>query len=1535
MNPAKRLNAPSQHSTPLVNLFAYIRDLFTTTRPSLRFDSEAKNPYWPLAGLKALSEEPALRGSDLISCQWDDPRQPLLYLERGENQALPEIPPDLHGWIRFEDGPGMQTRLVKVSRKSCAFADSKKRLTSFSRFRSKVEGKPLEAVHDLEVPPELDSWVKISLKEGNIVLQQIEEAEEGFADDSLRKELFQAFERSFAGQQQLAAGGQELNATYDRLHDLYYSLKAQPDRQLCLSFGLISGQIGGDHYHNFLFHIPLKLKLKKQALSLEADTLAQVISCEESFTELLDNHFAGEPEEQIRERKLQVLREVDRFNAEKREFNFEPGYLRGTYYETAIRILEIFPEFEDEFYDGKKLNYALPSPDEQKGISLRFSPVIHLRPLASGVHIAHDADKIIAKINELGSQGENGNIPDYFKKLFSLRKPGNPLRIAYRVENEAVNTAPSISEPMPERFLFPLPYNEEQLSIARQLLRQDAVTVQGPPGTGKSHTIANLASHFVAQGKSILIVSKNAKALEVIKEKLPPDIRSLAVALLEGTRNQEELKHAIDAIKNNLSRIFDPAEVERMETALEQLEARSRALKQQVQEQIGTHERELALYDPDADQVVTATAGGWASRWEQLSQADELLKDTLSYQTDTKGWAEALADLSLSIRNTDLSLAGQELPDWQHYPDLHRAGELLEEWTGLKEMIAVEAYRAIPIHHLDPAFLRRQKEIAEVWESLLPYQTLLRNPRFDAGEMKALWEEGLELCEGIEESRQELMKVQLELGELEKEDPKELLEEIASLRGKFNEQGKLFFLKRKMLSSRQKALLACLLNGRELKGPGDLSWMQKAIALTLRMQQLSILMDNYLGSLGLPPGTEDASLVYREWEKVLQRLDALEVFNEQCAARQIPGLDIYSSQGKRQLEFLAGLGPYRRLLELEEQWAAQIRPLEGQAHLHPLGGEVVAAWHARELEAVASGIREMEALRKEIEQAEAVAEEVNKWKQKLPETLAAMLAAEGRDFGEKALEKAIFQRKLESFLGEVLASLGDSNLLLEELKQIRIQTESIISRLVAEKTWQHKHAAVTDEQRASLSAWRNDIINIGKGHGKNTARNMASAVANMQLAREVVPIWIMQQHTAISFFPDPEPGQFDLLIVDEASQCDISMLNLIFRCKKCLIVGDENQTSVATQARLFPIARTNQLLDRYLIHHPFRQQFNINNRSASIYTLSGVIYPNIIGLREHFRCRPELIGYSNKHVYDGHIIPLRTATMDHLGPVTEVHYIKDDPDNPKKPLMVKAALSLIEGLIEDVQQGHLPSLPTLGILCLESSNEAHRDLLIRELRRNPLIKAHADELKLLVGTSREFQGDERDIMLLTTTASHKYSEDGKIRPPRAVLGEEMMRIYNVAASRARDKAILLHSIHPEALPRIKPDCHRKRLIDHFEANANSSPAAAPLNLVRHMDPQTGSCGWEVLEFLREKGLGESLRPQFQVGPYRIDLAVMREGRKLALFIDGASKRSEKEINESIRQQLVLERAGWQCLRIPALKWQFQREEMEELLFEFC
>jgi Tfp pilus assembly pilus retraction ATPase PilT len=69
--------------------------------------------------------------------------------------------------------------------------------------------------------------------------------------------------------------------------------------------------------------------------------------------------------------------------------------------------------------------------------------------------------------------------------------------------------------------LFALPSNQEQFQLAQQLDQHDIVLVQGPPGTGKTHTIANLIGHLLANKQRILITSHSAKALRVLRDKVP------------------------------------------------------------------------------------------------------------------------------------------------------------------------------------------------------------------------------------------------------------------------------------------------------------------------------------------------------------------------------------------------------------------------------------------------------------------------------------------------------------------------------------------------------------------------------------------------------------------------------------------------------------------------------------------------------------------------------------------------------------------------------------------------------------------------------------------------------------------------------------------------------------------------------------------------------------------------------------------------------------------------------------------------------
>ena len=62
--------------------------------------------------------------------------------------------------------------------------------------------------------------------------------------------------------------------------------------------------------------------------------------------------------------------------------------------------------------------------------------------------------------------------------------------------------------------------NKAQLSTIKEIEKNNLVVVTGCAGSGKTSTIVNVASHFLAKNKKVLIVSKNDKAVDVIAQRL-------------------------------------------------------------------------------------------------------------------------------------------------------------------------------------------------------------------------------------------------------------------------------------------------------------------------------------------------------------------------------------------------------------------------------------------------------------------------------------------------------------------------------------------------------------------------------------------------------------------------------------------------------------------------------------------------------------------------------------------------------------------------------------------------------------------------------------------------------------------------------------------------------------------------------------------------------------------------------------------------------------------------------------------------------
>jgi len=100
---------------------------------------------------------------------------------------------------------------------------------------------------------------------------------------------------------------------------------------------------------------------------------------------------------------------------------------------------------------------------------------------------------------------------------------------------------------------YPFQSNRAQRRVAVLVddPRTRVVRVDGPPGTGKSLTIANLACHLAATGRTVLITSQKDKALTVVDEKLRElQLPQLPMTLLHRDKDSKvELRNKLDSIQ--------------------------------------------------------------------------------------------------------------------------------------------------------------------------------------------------------------------------------------------------------------------------------------------------------------------------------------------------------------------------------------------------------------------------------------------------------------------------------------------------------------------------------------------------------------------------------------------------------------------------------------------------------------------------------------------------------------------------------------------------------------------------------------------------------------------------------------------------------------------------------------------------------------------------------------------------------------------------------------------------------------------------
>ncbi|WP_018638269.1 AAA domain-containing protein, partial [Parafrankia elaeagni] len=425
------------------------------------------------------------------------------------------------------------------------------------------------------------------------------------------------------------------------------------------------------------------------------------------------------------------------------------------------------------------------------------------------------------------------------------------------------------------------------------------------------------------------------------------------------------------------------------------------------------------------------------------------------------------------------------------------------------------------------------------------------------------------------------------------------------------------------------------------------------------------------------------------------------------------------------------------------------------------------------------------------------------------------------------------------------------------------------------------------EQRQALTGWVQALSRVGKGTGRFAGRWRAEARTHMTAAMGAVPIWIMPIHRVMESFDPRVNDPFDVVIVDESSQCDVLSLGVLSLGRKAVVVGDDQQTSPSAVG--IPRERVFTLIEDHLPDVAHRSLLDVE---ASLYDTAARVFPRTVVLKEHFRCLPEIIGFSNRF-YDHQILPLRETPQVTVGPALRPVRVAGGGRAPGRfgDANEVEAGAVVDQIIACCADPAYDGM-TFGVVTLLGAGQPRliEHSLVEKLGEEEYVRR-----RIRVGDPYQFQGDERDVIFLSVVADDNRSAATRRR--------DMQRV-NVAASRARDQLWVFHTVAPETL---RDDDVRRQLIEYMYA----APAAQ--EVTRLVDLCESEFERAVLREILARGY--RVRPQHPVGRFRIDLVIEGESSRLAVECDGDRYHGPDQWEADLRRQRILERLGWTFWRI--------------------
>ena len=1214
--------------------------------------------------------------------------------------------------------------------------------------------------------------------------------------------------------------------------------------------------------------------------------------------------------------------------------------------EEVLQVLNTVTELTDEAIKKELIKLAhkfradivtdIDPADFKKRDSLVLAPSLILRKRGK-----QDLIKLLEKLENSFATATELPAP-----LMSLLEPG----YGERTSNSDWSGDGAVIVKDQSAYL-PLSLNSKQMRALETADTRNATIIQGPPGTGKTRTIAVMISHFLAKGQRVLVAAQTPQALREVRSQLPDEIKDLAVASLGSSKSDnDDLQKAVNALvdayenRHELYDNFDKYESD-LNAKIEKLHS-ERAL---------TIRSIIDLRSQETEQLnIEGLTGSRAHlAWVHLQQRHEFdwLKSVSDENLKAPEFEAAQADsIATDLRRiwesairvpTTLKLPGiQELWTEEQFNRAQRLKALLEKPADKLNLVpdfALELSRIIEPGLEMEIYL---KQSSSNWTKVAVKEAISYGEKpFFIRIQNAL---------GTLSDLDDLLKAVGPINEIENtETALDWLPILDAISERISKKGD---LKTSVTGSVKKSLLSGsaiknaepILNKVKIlgKSPNSVSDVEKVKAL-VRLDHLTktLLIDLGIDSNELPAQRYDRTIWLQEQKKLLNKAIEFEKVTSEVRAylnRKLPKTSEILTENL-QLEDL-----YDSSLSINA--AADLKNYERELNAHI--AKVQNAVAGTELPYITSYINSLKGSNaNDFSQARTVLETHIVQQNLSKELIARVQEIVGLDqvFINKVTEwvdsdlspeterevldkirnlvSAFKWKRLGDALGG--ASTEEYGVLFRTVNRCDEQIENHVREIAKRRSWKKALERIDANTLSQMQRYALESRKFGAGTGITAARRIREIRKLLNECVPAIPAWIMPIDQVAQRFT-AELEMFDVIIIDEASQARLDAIFLLALSKRIVIVGDHKQ--VSPERGMIADAEVQQLVQRHLAGDS--RQANWGNADLSLFDECKAAFGNMITLTEHRRCVPEIIGFSNQIAYipeNIRLVPVRQTGSDALPPIKTIFvpngYVHLSGNQPQNPPEAEVISKEVARMVNDPAYRGM----TIGVVTLQGSKQQD---LIREKLIHSVDPAEWEARQIRVGTPPDFQGSERNVILLSMVMAPNGRSTAQTR-------ETMVQRYNVAASRAKDQLILVHSVRSADLKNTND--LRKQLIDYCQ-NVESglrNPIEGAVGLVPNdelVDPFDSLFEQRVHNEIVSRGYKviPQFEPQIEGYGYRIDLVVVGPHGKFAIECDGDFWHGEEEFEKDFIRQENLERCGWKFFRIRESRFYSDPNSLEEL-----